>query len=224
MEIRQYVFERLNTGGERLNAQEIRNCLYASSFNNILIKLARGKLFTKTWNIPPKESTEPHKVSRKLEKNPLYSKMADCEIVLRYFALSELSHFKSGMKRSLDDFMIRGMTFKKLKCDELETEYNELLELASNIYGEGLFRLSKDGALVGRRSVPLADAILIALHDYRQRKDDILEQASNIVKATLLALDDPAQYELLVGRGNTKRAIEERINLMKRIIATTVGA
>ena len=35
MEIRQYVFERLNTGGERLNPQEIRNCLYASHFNDI---------------------------------------------------------------------------------------------------------------------------------------------------------------------------------------------
>jgi hypothetical protein len=36
LEIRQYVFERLNTGGERLNAQEIRNCLYCMQVLSII--------------------------------------------------------------------------------------------------------------------------------------------------------------------------------------------
>lgn len=223
MEIRQYVFERLNTGGERLNAQEIRNCLYASPFNDILISLARSEAFTTVWNIPPKESTEPHKVSRKLEKNPLYSKMADCEIVLRYFALNDLSHFKGGMKRTLDDCMIRFQKLKKERCLELEAEYTEAFGIASTVYGEGLFRLAKEGALSGRRSVPLADAILIAFGKIRDKKKELVSSATKIVAATLAALQTPEQYELLVGRGNTKKAIEDRLSLMKDVIAKAAG-
>src|SRR5262249_8325159 len=144
MQIRQYVFERLNTGGERLNAQEIRNCLYASHFNESLISLARSEAFTTVWDIPPKESTEPHKVSRKMERNPLYSKMADCEIVLRYFALNNLSQFKAGMKHTLDDCMIRNQKLKKPKCVDLEAEYTQVFEIASQVYGDSLFRLPRD--------------------------------------------------------------------------------
>jgi len=210
MEIRQYVFERLNTGGEQLNPQEIRNCLYASPFNEILISLARSQAFTTVWGIPPKESTEPHKVSRKLERSPLYSRMADCEIVLRYFAMSDLSHFKGGMKRTLDNCMIRNQQLKKSNCAELEAEYTEVFSLASQIYGDSLFRLPSDGGLTGRRSVPLADAILIAVSEARHKKKELVKHAAKIVGSTRAALENEEQYELLVGRGNTKQAIRDR--------------
>lgn len=43
--IRRTVFERLNTGGQHLNHQELRNSLYSGSFNNLLIELAADRLF-----------------------------------------------------------------------------------------------------------------------------------------------------------------------------------
>ena len=39
-DVRKMVFERLNTGGQHLNPQELRNCLYAGPFNDLLIRLA----------------------------------------------------------------------------------------------------------------------------------------------------------------------------------------
>ena len=39
--IRRYVFERLNTGGRRLNDQEIRNCIYSGKLNELIIDLAK---------------------------------------------------------------------------------------------------------------------------------------------------------------------------------------
>jgi hypothetical protein len=69
MELRQYVFERLTTGGESLNAQEIRNCIFSKHFNDRLVSIARSEIFTKVWGIPAKESHEPQKVSRKLATN-----------------------------------------------------------------------------------------------------------------------------------------------------------
>jgi hypothetical protein len=51
-DIRKLVFERLNTGGQQLNAQELRNCLYAGPFNDMLITVAKTREFTRVWNIP----------------------------------------------------------------------------------------------------------------------------------------------------------------------------
>jgi len=223
MELRQYVFERLNTGGERLNAQEIRNCLFASPFNNTLISIARSKAFTDAWDIPSKESSEPHKVSPKLEKNPLYSKMADCEIVLRYFALKDPDHFRGSMKKTLDDCMIQNQKLKKTQCAALADEYAEVLEISSLIYGEGLFRLAKSNSLSGRRSVPLADAVLIAIGKYRHKKRVLALKRESIVNATVKALENGDKYELLVGRGNTKKAVEDRLKLMKEVISKAAG-
>ncbi len=219
MEIRQYVFERLNTGGEQLNAQEIRNCLYAGTFNELLVSLARSDDFTQVWGIPTRESTEPHKVTRKLEKNPLYSKMADCEIVLRYFALKELSHFKGGMKKALDDCMIRNRDLDRSQCEALGHEYAEALSIALSVFGTKLFRLEKDGDLSGRRSVPLADGILIACGKLRDHREKLATSASAIVSATVTALQNRDKHELLVGRGNTKKAVEQRLTEMESVIS-----
>jgi hypothetical protein len=46
-ELRRFVFERLNTGGRRLNAQEIRNAIYGGKFNNLITDLARDPTFTR---------------------------------------------------------------------------------------------------------------------------------------------------------------------------------
>lgn len=219
MEIRQYVFERLNTGGEQLNAQEIRNCLYAGSFNDLLVSLARSDNFTAAWGIPTKESTEPQKVTRKLERNPLYAKMADCEIVLRYFALKELSHFKGGMKKALDDCMIRNRDLDRSQCEALGHEYAEALSIALSVFGTKLFRLEKDGDLAGRRSVPLADGILIACGKLRDHREKLATSASAIVSATVTALQNRDKHELLVGRGNTKKAVEQRLSVMESVIS-----
>lgn len=51
-DIRTQVFERLNTGGISLNAQEHRNCVYASSFNDLVNEIASDRLFTDAWRIP----------------------------------------------------------------------------------------------------------------------------------------------------------------------------
>ena len=52
IDLRAQVFDRLNTGGERLNPQELRNALYAGSFNELFIDLSRIPQFTTAWEIP----------------------------------------------------------------------------------------------------------------------------------------------------------------------------
>ena len=57
-DVRKLVFERLNTGGQNLNPQELRNCLYAGKFNDLLIKLSRDRQFRSIWEIPSGKGLE----------------------------------------------------------------------------------------------------------------------------------------------------------------------
>jgi uncharacterized protein DUF262 len=89
IDVRQILFDRLNTGGIKLNPQELRNALYPGALNALVIKLARSDDFTAAWGIPgftPQEEEQPPEA---LVKNPLYATLADAELVLRVFALRD---------------------------------------------------------------------------------------------------------------------------------------
>jgi len=219
MELRQYVFERLNTGGESLNAQEIRNCIFSGYINDMLVSIARSDIFTKVWGVPPKESHEPQKVSRKLATNRLYATLSDCEIVLRFFALSNLDGFKGGMKRTLDNCMRSNKLLSEAQCKKLAADYGKTLSAAHRIYDKHLFRLfDKENELNGRRSVPLADAILLGIAHHKKSWEALIQKRQLVIRRTKEALSDPKTYEILVGRGNTKTAIEARISVVSSFI------
>jgi hypothetical protein len=115
-DVRKLVFERLNTGGQHLNAQELRNCLYAGPFNDLLIKLSRDPLFAEIWEIPSYEqNVDRHgNVAEVLRRNPLYRRMLDCEIVLRFFAFRKRANIKGAVRTMLD----RCITAVRLKVEQ----------------------------------------------------------------------------------------------------------
>ena len=61
------VFERLNTGGVKLEAQEIRNALYDGSFNQLCIKLSADENFRKLWGITSDERSIISKESEEID-------------------------------------------------------------------------------------------------------------------------------------------------------------
>ncbi|WP_396615152.1 DUF262 domain-containing protein [Lysobacter soli] len=67
-ELRRQIFDRLNTGGQKLNAQELRNCLYSSGFNELVVKLAGNPTFNDLWGIPRyRDNIRKEQVSDRLE-------------------------------------------------------------------------------------------------------------------------------------------------------------
>ena len=109
IDVRMVLFRRLNTGGATLNPQEMRNALYPGYFNDMLVRQARTDLFTRIWRIPPKTPDEIESPPADLLKNALFRSMADCELVLRFFAIKETieQNLKGGIKGLLDACMKR---------------------------------------------------------------------------------------------------------------------
>ncbi|MFI5717811.1 DUF262 domain-containing protein [Nocardia sp. NPDC051750] len=90
-ELKQLVFERINTGGEDLSDQETRNALHSGPFNSLCIELSRYPSFCQLWQIPQPDADELSKnpdwlPSRELSDNSMYRTMEDVQTVLRFFA------------------------------------------------------------------------------------------------------------------------------------------
>lgn len=216
LDVRRVLFDRLNTGGIRLNPQELRNALYPGKLNALLIRLARSNAFTLTWGIPPKTDNEEEEPADDLLKNPLFASLADAELVLRFFALRDaLENGRSGsLRRILDRFMAANTDIPApMKEQDLEEEYLFLLGTLVNLFDGAPFRLPS----TGRPSRPLYDALMIALSQHKGM--DVISRKNDIQVALSNALADPKSYDILVGRGNTLDAVKQRVSLAGKVLS-----
>ena len=217
-DIRRLVFDRLNTGGRKLNAQEIRNALNPGPLNSALIEISRFKTFTEVFGIPPydEEEGENFYENPKRQKNVLYSSMRDCELVLRYFALKDQGNIRGSMRSMLD----RAME-KKLTEEEAAAAVEEYKQRFSFLYK--LFR-KKPFIIISRTdkrrkaSAALYDASMVALDRLWSSKGDIMNDRTGVAKRLKAAVGDWQKYELIIGRRNTAEAVKGRIDLLEDIL------
>lgn len=220
--LRRHVFKRLNTGGVRLNAQEIRNSVNAGSFNDLLLELSRHSLFTNMWSIPPFEENESTAPSGKLRRNPLFRQMRDVELILRVFALLDPTNIGGGMRSTLDRAMERYSKSSDEELCHLKTQFLGSLQLAYSIGGIDAFRLPPFGSNRGRPSAPLFDGMMVALIRKLSQAQEIEDHAQEINHAIQAEFNKEEFYELIVGRANTRGATLERSRHIERLIESVI--
>lgn len=214
IDVRRVLFDRLNTGGIKLNPQELRNALYPGRLNALLIRLARSEPFTTTWGIPPYTKDEETEPPEDLLKNALFASLADAEIVLRFFALRDaIVQKKTGsLRRILDRYMELNKDIGNDRETELEAQFINNMSRLVALFDQEPFRLPT----TKRPSRPLYDALMIALSLDPQL--DIEANKQSIHSALSAALSDPSSYDVLVGRGNTIEAVRQRVTLANNIL------
>lgn len=219
-QLKQLVFERLNTGGVKLSAQEIRNALYASSFNDMLLDLSRQSIHREAWGLPNFEKIEEEDTPEYLLTDRLYSEMGDVEVILRFFALRHANHYRSGMRAFLDTYMFRARKFDRSELAFLKNLYLRAITLAQNIFGDKLFRPfdPKTGTWKKAKQKALADAVLVALVEFIDNPADLISHSESIVDALQSAFQSDQERSLLTGRGNTKADVQARIELVRGIL------
>ena len=217
-DIRRLVFDRLNTGGRRLNAQEIRNALNPGPLNRCILALSRLDKFTEIFGIPP--YTEDHEEefyeNPARRKNTLYATMRDCELVLRVFALRNRDNIRGSMKSMLDGAMERELSDED--AEAFTTEFQMHFEFLCELLGDRPFtiRLREHGK--ERVSAALYDAAMVAVGRVWDHRDDVLADKTGVSERLAIAVADDDDYELIVGRRNTAEAVRERIDLLQTIL------
>jgi hypothetical protein len=217
-DIRRLVFDRLNTGGMKLNSQELRNAQNPGPFNETVIALSRYDLFTEVFGIPAYTEANPedYYINPERQKNSLYSSMKDCELVLRYFALKDSGNIRGSMKAMLDRAMEVRMSQEQ--AAGAEQDYKSRFSFLYNLFNSKPFILRSSTDAKERVSAAVYDAAMVAADRLRGRWDDIVADKVNVLERMTAANATPARYEILVGRGNTAESVRDRIDLMKNIL------
>jgi len=213
IDVRQVLFDRLNTGGVKLNPQELRNALYNGPLNSLLVQLARTEPFTQAWGIPGPTADEESDPPEELLRNPLYSTLADAELVLRFFALRDavLNSRKGSLRRILDRYMSSNSHINEYESSESSHMFLSTLERLSTTFNGRPFVLPS-----GKRSRPLYDALMVALSI--NPEFGIESDAEGVRQRLMENLKDPDSYDILVGRGNTIQAVRDRVELASEIL------
>ena len=212
-EVKYDVFDRLNTGGVVAEPMEIRNAIYRGPFTDLIQRLARTAEFCRLWRIPVDQI--------EAEKHPLYQRMDDMELVLRFFALSEHEKMDVKFRDYLSDYM--GRRNKEYRdTPELATpDRDRFVRAVSNsllIFGEAAFE--RPGA---KRSAPLADAIMIALADHNT--DQIGDAQIAAVRTARDALFQNPDFVKAISAGtNGPTAIRTRIELTRNSFKQALAA
>jgi hypothetical protein len=219
-DVRKLVFERLNTGGEHLKPQELRNCLNPGALNDLIIELSADRLFTEIWGIPAhKNRVYVHgRTAIALRKNPLYSRMRDCELVLRFFALRDRENIKGSIRSMLDRCIENGEAASVAQISTLRNDFKTRLELASDVFGSNVFRY-RDEHGDWKPSYPLYDGVMVALDTLWGERDHIRAKKAKVVEAVESLLSGKSAYAVIIGRPNTAKAVKKRINLLVKAIA-----
>jgi hypothetical protein len=217
------VFERLNTGGVELTRQEIRNALYRGRITNLLDRLSRGQKFRAAWSIPPYVENE-IEVNPSLLEIPMYAKMEDVELVLRFFAVRHVANYRHGLQGFLDLYMRKATNFTEADVAVLEREFIDTLDLASDVYGDSLFRPfdPEKGTWATAPTKAYYDAVMVGMSAFLPRAADVRVRAKKIRDATAQMFKDQ-ERGAFTGRGNTKHDIQTRIRLFTEMVQGAIA-
>lgn len=226
--LKQIVFERLNSGGEKLQAQETRNALYNGAFNQICIELAENARFRSMWNFPSDEETESLLLTDEedLKNTPYtandiksYRKMKDIELVLRFFAYRHVEKMPTSLQPFLDNYLKQANEYPSTTIDKLKQLFVETIDLIFNILGEKAFTLPENEK--GRRhnspTSTIYDSIMQAFAMNITHKDVLLKNKEKIKSklysdpTDLIRPDKDKEINLFDGRYNGRGDVISRI-------------
>jgi hypothetical protein len=217
--LKQKTFERLNTGGVDLSQQEVRNCLYHGEFNSLLLELARYPIFAEAWGIPTDDNNP-----ELLANNNLYKKMEDIELVLRFFALRNVDHFRRGMEGFLDLYMMKSLSFSAEDIFFLKDIFLQTINLAHEIYEDHLFKPfdPKSGRWKENSYKAYYDAVMVGFSRHLHEAEMLIVQKDKVIEETK-RLFEKEESRLLTGGGKTKAEIQERIDIFDKMLLQVIG-
>ncbi|MBW4505142.1 MAG: DUF262 domain-containing protein [Scytonematopsis contorta HA4267-MV1] len=216
--LKQIVFERLNSGGEKLTPQETRNALRNGKFNQLCIKLAENDSFRKMWKLPLESEGE-----EKLLESESYRKMEDVELVLRFFAYRHIANFKSPVDKFLDDYLKQANNYPDSTIKNLENLFNETIDLVYSIFGDAAFIPPKERRDNKTPIRTIYDSMMQVVANNIDKKEILLNHSESIRSSLysdkdLLYIKEENNRPLFDGRYNNKKDVEARIKYFQEFL------
>lgn len=210
------IFERLNSGSVKLEAQELRNAVYNGPFNNAIKDLSKDINFRELLQIDNDSPETNNKVKR----------MEDVEIVLRFFALKDNRYevYKKTKDRGFSDFLDDTLNeFNKLdskKLNSLKKEFLNTMHYIKTYFGNTAFAKYKyisennELKLQSKFNIAVYDAFSTAICDALNESLDISKKPNNLMSL----FKDDAFYDSISGSYLDTTKLKYRIQTTKKIL------
>lgn len=189
------IFHRLNTGGMKLNNQEIRNCIYGGSFNRLLKDLDQYPAWRRV---------------NKMRAGQSY-RFAKQELMLRFFAFFDLYESYAG---HLAKFLNSYMHDNKTPTDEFVNVKRQLFQRTVDCVDQKIF----DRKAPPKTSITVLEATFVGVG---KNLEYLESQSSNKVKGLhrkMINDDEFSESSLKEGLSKRLRVID-RLNLAISIFA-----
>lgn len=210
--LRYYMFKRLNTGGEILSDQEIRNCtirLLDDKFNDFIIELSSNTDF---------KNTICHLNEGKIEKKE------DQEYVLKYFAYKlDRGNYKKNVGPFLTSFMekVSDVNHKDridFDYEKEKEEFEKTFKILNCTLGENAFDKMRQGKYVSAITSTHFDAFTMGIQPYLDKIDienhDLIDGLAEVLKD--IKTDRQFLLNASGGGKNTKNYLFKRIEVLEK--------
>lgn len=197
-ELKYDIFSRLNLGAVKLKDQEVRNCIYRGSFNNMLRRIA--------------DTDENVKL---LFHNADNKRMEFEERILRFFAMRDFYNISGTFKDTMNRFMIKHMHDSPAEIAAFEEQYRSVADAVKQVLGEEAFFFQ--GERSSKFNGAVYDSIFIPFSLFSKR--DLIMNADEIRKRIFYMKENDNEYRENVYAGtNSGRRVRSRITKVIDII------
>lgn len=205
-ELKYEIFARLNQGSTSLKPQELRNCIYRGSFNNMLEDISRSNK-TLAFLIGAEN------------KRKSYQKM-----VLRYFALKNWQEYSSSIAKTLNLYMEKHQNDSKEEIEKLKKEFNSNIDIIKQVLRkDAFFGYDREKRkMMNKFSGSTYDSIIIAFsmfnnHDIMVHSDQIRQKIKE------MKMNDIEYQDYTYASTGSKVRVYGRIMKVYELLSQIIG-
>ncbi|MFA0549269.1 DUF262 domain-containing protein [Vibrio lentus] len=221
--MKQMVFDRINSGGEKLEPQERRNSNHNGPLNQLCISLTSDFYFCNLWDIPA-----PEVVGNELdtltprEQHEYFRKMYDVELVLRFFAYRQRRELQKGLtlEAYLDKFLEKGNLIPQQSLIQISRVFLDTMKLTNDLLGTTAFwmyRRRKDKwGWYQRATTAIYEPLTYTLSSMLNHRDRLIENQEEIQKNLVIFYKE--NYEHFEGRNTSPSTLNKRDSLFKEFL------
>ena len=235
--IKRLVFERLNTGGVKLLPQEIRNAIYNGIGNEMCQTLSQTRLFKALWDIPTEtnidetiydlqDQIEDEKLQKKLERNALYKRMYDVELVLRFFAMRNIEDFDYSLSDVLDDTLFALNQYTEDNIEKLKNLFVTTLTKANSLFGNNAFRYYiNDKWSAPARMIYDPMMIVLSQPDILVEETDVMSnvvELQNFYNNAFYKSEDDSENRIFDGKHQSREDIIRRAESLDKFVRSLI--
>lgn len=205
-ELKFEIFARLNQGAISLKPQELRNCIYRGTFNNMIEKIAKSN---RNLNI----------LFVSENKRKQYQ-----ENILRYFALKNFQEYRTSILKTMNSFMEQHQYDDESELIKLEQKFNSVIDIIKQVLGNDAFCAydSVNNEIMNKFSGSVYDSIIIPFsmfnnHDLMAHSTEIRERINDLKRN-----NDKYKDYTYAATGSRERVIG-RIMMVYNLLSEILG-